>query len=98
MSKTQGLLVLEWSIEWECFFCSRFEVNDDAGIHQNFTHIGDDRFINPITGSPIDDEDVQSNRNGIVNSQMDFGVFHETTADVSPNSLLNAICGNISMK
>ncbi|XP_037044628.1 thyrotropin receptor isoform X2 [Bradysia coprophila] len=82
-------------------FYDHFEGNDDSILHQNFTHfesnIGRDHFINPITGSPIDNEDVQSNRIGTVNNPMDFGTFHATTADVSPNSLLNAICGNISM-
>lgn len=55
--------------------------------------------MNAITGSPIiDGNDVESDRTGVLNNPIDFGIFHETTADVSPNSLLNAICGNISMK
>lgn len=54
--------------------------------------------MNAITGSPIDDKNVESDNLGVINNPIDFGEFHETTADVSPNSMLDAVCGNISMK
>lgn len=83
-------------------FRSHFEGNDDSTLRQNSTHfesnIGHEHFVNAITGSPIDDNDVESDRMGVINNPMDFGEFHETTADVSPNSMFDAICGNISMK
>lgn len=41
---------------------------------------------------------MESDHIGVINNPIDFGEFHETTADVSANSMLHAICGNISMK
>lgn len=71
-------------------------------MRKNFTHfesnVGHDHFINAITGSPINDHDIESDDMGVLTNPIDFGEFHETTADVSSNSLLNAICGNLSMK
>lgn len=84
------------------FQFSHFEGRGDSTLRQNSTHfesnIGHDHFINAITGSPIANNDIESDQMGVLMNPMDFGEFHETTADVSANSMLNAICGNISMK
>ena len=87
-----------------CFVFSNLDGQLDFTLYNNFSNfessIGNDNFVNAITGSPIDDVDVDIEIDDIavLNSPIDFGEFHETTADVSSNSLLNAICGNLSMK
>lgn len=53
-------------------------------------------FINPITGAPVQDDGHFANSIHI--PSIDFGEFHDTTADVHPNNLLNATCGNLSKK
>lgn len=59
-------------------------------------------FLNPITGSPvgIQEPDIldQDQQSAILRENFDFGEFHETTADVSPNSMMHALCGKLSNK
>lgn len=61
-------------------------------------------YINPITGAPFSGHGASggsfdsSAGGGVLGQNLDFGEFHETTADVHPNSLLNATCGNLSKK
>lgn len=59
-----------------------------------------ENFINPITGSPFPNEDIGFGDEAfnVLGQNLDFGEFHETTADVHPNSMLNASCGNLSKK
>lgn len=64
-------------------------------------------FINPITGAPFPghgasaghfDSSSGGGSSPVLEQNLDFGEFHETTADVHPNSLMNATCGNLSKK
>lgn len=63
----------------------------------------DEEFINPITGSPMINQDAGNNndffdQNEFLPSIIDDGEFLDTTADVSPNSLKHATCGKLSNK
>lgn len=54
--------------------------------------------MSPITGSPIPIDDANKIDLPFIFSAMDEGIFHETTAEVSTNSYLEAVCGNLTAR
>lgn len=50
--------------------------------------------MNAITGSPVDNLDEDSS--SIFTNHADLGEFLDDTIVISPNNLLNAMCGNLT--
>lgn len=70
-----------------------------------FGGFNDDTLVNAITGKPFVGNGADDAGDfgdtfefPAPDGSMDFGVFHESEADINPNSVLKATCGNLSQK
>lgn len=77
--------------------CPISRYNDDFGLG-----FSDSAHKDAITGKPIlengvFDDQYEDMRDDEFNSHsIDFGEFHEAAADITPNAVLTATCGNLS--
>lgn len=52
----------------------------------------------PITGAPISYQDNTDASANFLANNIDFGEFHDSTADIYPNKLRHAVCGKLTIK
>lgn len=52
----------------------------------------------PITGAPISYQDNTDASTNFLPNNIDFGEFHDSTADIYPNKLRHAVCGKLTIK